>query len=100
MIKVMVIHENDSANSITGFTHAVFYSGCSYNCLGCFNVAQQDYSNGVEMSVEDVLAMVKASRHKNVSLVGEPTFIHNVEPLRKLIRGLHALGKVQYVWTG
>lgn len=100
MLKLLNIFENDTSNSITGFTQSFFFSGCSYNCKGCFNPVQQDYNNGSEISVDEVFKRIMNSRHNNVSFVFEPTFKHNVEPFKQLMWTLFDTKKTIYVWTG
>lgn len=101
-MKVIGIYENDSTNSITGFTYSIFFSGCNHHCDGCFSPQTWNYDNGKEYSVEELFNNIKNSRHNNVSLIGgDPFYIKNriqVIELIKLIK--EKTNKKVYVWTG
>lgn len=101
-MKVIGIYENDSTNSITGFTYSIFFSGCNHHCDGCFSPQTWNYDNGKEYSVEELFNNIKNSKHNNVSLIGgDPFYIKNriqVIELIKLIK--EKTNKKVYVWTG
>lgn len=101
-MKIISENKNDATNSITGFTHSIFFSGCSHKCEGCFSPQTWDYNNGKEISVEELINKIKDSRHKNVSFIGGcPFYPKNREELIKVIKWVKEnTNKKVYVWTG
>lgn len=101
-MKIISENKNDSTNSITGFTYSIFFSGCSHRCEGCFSPQTWDYNDGKEISVEELIDKIKASRHKNVSFIGgDPFYPKNREELIKVIKWVKEnTNKKVYVWTG
>lgn len=102
LMRIISINNNDSTNSITGFTYSIFFSGCSHKCEGCFSPQTWNYYNGKEVSLEDLISKVKNSRHKNVSLIGgDPFFPQNREGVIELIHWIKEnTNKKVYIWTG
>lgn len=101
-MKVIGIYENDSTNSITGFTYSIFFSGCDHHCDGCFSPQTWNYASGEKYSVEEMFNNIKNSIHNNVSFIGgDPLYIKNRKEVIELIKLIKQYtNKTIYVWTG
>ena len=49
----------DSIVDGPGLRVSVFTQGCPHSCEGCHNKEAQDFEGGTEMSVEEILAIIK-----------------------------------------
>ncbi len=79
------IHYNDIANGI-GVRTALFVSGCTHHCKGCFNEETWDFNYGKEFTkeVEDkIIESLRPSHIKGLTILGgEPWEVVNQAVLR------------------
>jgi anaerobic ribonucleoside-triphosphate reductase activating protein len=92
-----IIH--DSIVDGPGLRTVIFFAGCEHRCKGCHNPESWNYQNGSEMTVEQILAEIKANPITNVTFSGGDPFFQAdvVIDLAKLVKDL---GKNLWVYTG
>lgn len=69
MLKIIKILEDTTVDG-PGFRTAIYCSGCYHNCLGCHNPQSWDIEAGKDMSVEEVMQIIKADPYANVTFTG------------------------------
>lgn len=81
-----------------GFRTSIYLAGCDHACLGCHNPESWSYSAGSEMSLEEIMAVVREEDF-NVTLTGGDPMCSAaaVLPLAEAIR---AAGKTIWIYTG
>ena len=83
------IYFTDTANGV-GCRTAVFVSGCTHHCKGCFNEMTWDFNYGVPYTKETedtIIESLKPSHIKGLTLLGgEPMEPDNQRALLPLIR--------------
>lgn len=101
-MKIASITDNDSVNSITGFTLSIFCQGCSHGCEGCQNRQTWNVNGGNEYSYLEIYELIKMSKCKNVSFSGGDIFhpIHRQEYINMIYSLKQNTNKFIYVWTG
>jgi len=80
---------NDSIVDGPGFRFAVFVQGCPHHCKGCHNPETWDFSGGVEMTAEEIMAKAgKNPLRKGFTFSGGEPFAQSkaLLPLAKLIK--------------
>lgn len=98
------IRKYDVANG-PGIRTVLFVSGCTHNCLGCFNVDQQrfNYGNKWSKEVEDkFIQYCKDKQVDGVSILGGEPFQQNMDAdfINLLRRIKEEVRKPIWVWTG
>lgn len=87
-----------------GVTTTIFFSGCTFRCPGCFNVAAQDFNYGKPFTkeVEDLLISYAKSDHvTGVCVLGGEPFQQNMDVIINLYRRIKTeVKKPIHVWTG
>ena len=90
-----------------GFRTAVFVSGCTLHCHGCFNQVAWDFNAGTPMSdkiMNDILSSVEADEIVGLSILGgEPLDPHNQEGVLQIIKAFrdkYGDSKTIWLWTG
>lgn len=92
----------DTANGI-GINVSVYFSGCNFNCKGCFNKESQSFSYGKLYTKETEDLIFKYVSDKNVNglcLLGGEVFQQDLNKLICLIKRVKKLNKPIWVWTG
>lgn len=81
-----------------GFRTAIYLAGCSHKCPGCHNPQSHDPEAGKEMTLEEIMAVVREEDF-NVTLTGgDPMF--NPEAAAVLAREIHEAGYSIWLYTG
>ncbi|MCR5032547.1 MAG: anaerobic ribonucleoside-triphosphate reductase activating protein [Lachnospiraceae bacterium] len=95
------ILEADIANGI-GCRTALFVSGCTHHCKGCFNEMTWDFNYGEPFTkeVEDaIIRSVKPAYIKGLTVLGgEPMEVSNQAVLRPFLERLHAEVPRATIW--
>lgn len=101
-MNVISIHENDPVNSITGFSTTIYFAGCEHKCKGCFSPQTWNYNQGTTYSVDELLYIIKASKNKNISIIGGDVFypLNRQDGIKLIKRIKKETNKILYVWTG
>ena len=112
IIRIDSFHSGDfhkCSNNGPGFRVVVWFSGCSHNCSGCHNKAEQNPKVGRPFTEEDIsfiLTELESSNYRGISILGGESllnliillmFLHYVKELKKsfLIKNLSGYGQVQ-----
>jgi len=92
----------DVANA-TGISTTLFVSGCTFNCVGCFNKEAQNFNYGDEFTKEVEDLFISYAKDVNVDCVcilgGEPTQQDN-SILDLLTRLNSEVKKPIWLWSG
>lgn len=81
-----------------GFRTAIYMSGCSHHCPGCHNPQSWNPEAGNEMTIDEILAIVKEEDF-NVTLTGGDPLFSPVEAA-SLAKAIHDLGYSVWLYTG
>lgn len=97
------IKRYDVANSI-GIASTIFFSGCKFNCKGCFNKEAQDFNYGKPYTkeVEDLyISYLKDEHVKCANLLGGEVFQQNLDIIYNLVTRIKSeVNKPIWIWTG
>jgi len=87
-----------------GINATIFFSGCIFNCKGCFNKRAQDFNYGNEYTkeVEDLfLAYAKDKHVTGICLLGGEVFQQDLNIILSLVKRIKSeVRKPIYAWTG
>lgn len=74
-VKIAGAKKHSSVNG-PGVRYVLFMQGCSHHCPGCQNPETHDISEGVEMSVDEVVSDILATRYLDGLTLsgGDPLF--------------------------
>lgn len=92
---------NNPLDSTASFT--IWFSGCTFNCKGCYNQQLQDKSFGTEYTAQQVYDIVVEHKHlgvKSVVLIGGEPLQQNINDLLSLCKSLHDDGMNIWLYTG
>ena len=83
-----------------GFRTSIYCAGCAHHCPGCHNPQSWDFHGGREVSVEELLEVVKADEFSNVTFSGGDP-LYQVEAFTELARRIkEETGKNIWCSTG
>ena len=83
-----------------GFRTAIYCAGCAHHCKGCHNPQSWDFKGGFEVSVDELLQIIKEDSLSNVTFTGGDPF-YQVEAFTELARRIkQETGKTIWCWTG
>lgn len=92
----------DIANG-PGVRVSLFVSGCTHRCPGCFNEEAWDFNYGnpfTQETIDEILAMLKPSHVKGVTLLGgEPFEPLNQPEVVNLLRQVKAAYPEKSIWA-
>ena len=83
-IRVLDILEETMADG-PGLRTSIYCAGCAHHCPGCHNPQSWDFAGGREMSVDELLQVVKADEFSNVTFSGGDP-LYQVEAFTELAR--------------
>lgn len=83
-IRVLDILEETMADG-PGFRTSIYCAGCAHHCPGCHNPQSWDFLGGNEMSVQELLDIVKADEFADVTFSGGDP-LYQVEAFTELAR--------------
>ena len=88
----------------SGVRVAIFLSGCSHHCPGCFNSEAWDYIYGqpfTEKTMDEIKSMLDKPYIQGVTLLGgEPLDPNNIGTSARIAAMAKSLGKDVWVYTG
>ena len=83
-----------------GIRYVIFTQGCPHHCPGCHNPQSWDFHGGREMSVQELLDIVKDDEFANVTFSGGDP-LYQVEAFTELARRIkEETGKNIWCYTG
>lgn len=89
----------DSIVDGVGIRDVIFFQGCLHRCKGCHNPQSWSYTDGTEMSLDDVLNELKNSSNDVTISGGEPLF--QILELYSLLESMNKTqGKRFWLYTG
>lgn len=98
-IRILDILEETTADG-PGFRTSIYCAGCAHRCPGCHNPQSWDFSAGREVSVDELLDVVKADEFADVTFSGGDP-MYQVEAFTELARRIkHETGKTIWCYTG
>lgn len=81
-----------------GFRTAIYMAGCTHRCPGCHNPQSWDFNAGIEMSLDEILAVVREEDF-DVTLTGGDPFCSPAHTLQ-LVKAIKGAGYGIWVYTG
>ena len=98
-IRVLDIIEETMADG-PGLRTSIYCAGCLHHCPGCHNPQSWDMNGGKEMSIDDLMEVIKSDEFSNVSFSGGDPF-YQVEGFTELAKRIKAeTNKTIWCWTG
>lgn len=81
-----------------GFRTSIYFAGCTHRCPGCHNPQSWDPLGGTEMSLSELIDIVREEEF-NVTLSGGDPLMHP-ESTARLIHAIREAGHSVWVYTG
>lgn len=98
-IRIMEIVEQTMADG-PGLRTSIYCAGCLHHCKGCHNPQSWDMANGHDVTIDELMEIIKADEFSNVSFSGGDPF-YQVEAFTELARRIKAeTKKTIWCWTG
>lgn len=88
----------------SGINTTIFFSGCRFNCKGCFNKIAQDFNYGKPYTKETedlLLSYVKDNNVQGFCILGGEPFQQDLRVLLNLVKRIkEETNKPIYIWSG
>ena len=98
-LRILNILEQTMADG-PGFRTAIYCAGCAHRCPGCHNPQSWDFTAGHEVTVEQLLDIIKADTMSDVSFSGGDPF-YQADAFTELARRIKTeTDKTIWCWTG
>lgn len=98
-IRILDILEETMADG-PGFRTSIYCAGCAHHCPGCHNPQSWDFNGGREVSVDELLEIIKADEFADVTFSGGDP-LYQVEAFTELARRIkEETGKNIWCYTG
>lgn len=81
-----------------GFRTSIYFAGCRHHCKGCHNPQSWDFNGGREMSLKELLEIIKEEDFDVTLSGGDP--LYQAEGVRELVAAVNALGHTVWIYTG
>lgn len=81
-----------------GFRTSIYFAGCRHFCPGCHNPQSWDFQNGVEMTLDQIMAIIKEEDFDVTLTGGDPLF--HPEIVKELSRLINITGHNVWLYTG
>ena len=83
-----------------GFRTSIYCAGCGHHCPGCHNPQSWDFNRGDEMTVQELLDIIKDDEFANVTFTGGDP-LYQVEAFTELARRIkEETDKTIWCYTG
>ena len=83
-----------------GFRTSIYCAGCAHRCPGCHNPQSWDFAGGKEVTVEELLEVIKYDEFANVTFSGGDP-LYQVEAFTELARRVkEETDKTIWCYTG
>jgi anaerobic ribonucleoside-triphosphate reductase activating protein len=98
-LRVLDIIEETMVDGV-GLRTSIYFAGCGHRCVGCHNPESWDFNGGKEMTVDELLDIIKADEYANVTFSGGDPFFQ-VGAATELARRIkEETDKTLWVYTG
>jgi anaerobic ribonucleoside-triphosphate reductase activating protein len=98
-IRILDILEETMADG-PGLRTSIYCAGCAHHCPGCHNPQSWDFNGGYEMTVQQLLDIIKDDEFANVTFSGGDPF-YQVEAFTELARRIkEETDKTIWCYTG
>lgn len=81
-----------------GFRTSIYFAGCHHACPGCHNPQSWDFGGGVEMSLDEIMDIVREEDFDVTLSGGDP--LYHPEAVRELSRRVVDAGHKVWLYTG
>lgn len=81
-----------------GFRTSIYFAGCHHACPGCHNPQSWDFGGGVEMSLDEIMDIVREEDFDVTISGGDP--LYHPDEVRELSRRVVAAGHKVWLYTG
>lgn len=81
-----------------GFRTAIYFAGCRHQCPGCHNPQSWDFNGGTEMTLEEIMEVVKEEDFDVTLTGGDP--LYHPEEIGELARAIKETGHTVWLYTG
>lgn len=102
-MKYAQIRKYDTSNW-DGINTTIFFSGCKFNCPGCFNKDAQDFNYGLDydLDAENLFISYAKDEHSvGVCILGGEPFQQDLDILLRLVKRIkEEVNKPIHIWTG
>lgn len=82
-----------------GLRTSIYFAGCKHHCKGCHNQKSWDFKGGKDMTIDEILQIIKENRF-NVTYSGGDPLYQNLDDLVLLSKKIHDLGHNIWLYTG
>lgn len=82
-----------------GLRTSIYFAGCKHHCKGCHNMSSWDFNSGKDMSVEELIDVVKKNMFNVTYSGGDPLF-QDLDDLVQLSKEIHKLNLDIWLYTG
>ena len=98
-IRILDILEETMADG-PGLRTSIYCAGCAHHCPGCHNPQSWDFNGGYEMTVQQLLDIIKEDEFANVTFSGGDP-LYQVEAFTELARRIkEETNKTIWCYTG
>lgn len=81
-----------------GFRTSIYFAGCEHHCRGCQNPDTWDAKSGHDMSIADLINIIRLNDFNVTFSGGDPLF--QIDALVELAKAIRAEGKSIWCYTG
>ena len=98
-LRILNILEQTMADG-PGFRTAIYCAGCAHRCPGCHNPQSWDFGAGYNVTVDELMEIIRADEMSDVSFSGGDPF-YQAAAFTELARRIKTeTGKNIWCWTG
>ena len=81
-----------------GFRTAIYFAGCRHACPGCHNPQSWDFDAGTEMTLDELLDIIREEDFDVTFSGGDP--LYHPEEIAVLAQAVRTLGHKVWLYTG
>ncbi len=81
-----------------GFRTSIYFAGCNHHCEGCHNPNSWDFNAGNEMTLDELLEVIKEEDFDVTLTGGDP--LYSPEAVIELADAIHSLNHDVWLYTG
>lgn len=81
-----------------GFRTAIYFAGCSHRCPGCHNPQSWDFDGGKEMSLSELMDIIREEDFDVTFSGGDP--LYQPEKIAALAKEIKESGHSVWIYTG